>query len=450
MAGAAIGAVTVGLAGGALASGASAAATIRLQTSITPVLQSAAEGTRFAAYTVNVKSAGGTARRTRLTVTTGLPAQWSIFPTYCRLPQDQTAQGQVTPGQAVRLTCTLGEVTGSAKVTMTLQVPAGVRIPSGLGIQAVAKAANAVRPSTASAVVSLRPLAISASAPEGATPSVAGPGPAAGPAVTPGGAAAAPQRTPADSPVLSHSQARPPRSREAPMSAPLSAPGPLGPGGRGGPVQRPLMPPLVPSKSAGPGEPALAAEPWLPTMNPRAPVHAPAIPAAPIAPPPATPALALPQVPDLAQGGGTQGSGTQGDGTQGSGAQESGQVSGGQTIDGQGSGGQEGGGQVGAAQEPDDTAPMSLATGPQLPDGRWSWTRALAVVVVAEAAVLWLAASLGLWRRRLLLGQAVGNGVRNARLLRPAATLVRRAPRLRSRMAARAALMGRRIRSRGE
>jgi hypothetical protein len=49
-----------------------------------------------------------------------------------------------------------------------------------------------------------------------------------------------------------------------------------------------------------------------------------------------------------------------------------------------------------------------------------------------------------------LLGRAVGNGVRNARLLRPAATLLRRAPRLRSRMAQRAALVGRRIRSRGE
>jgi hypothetical protein len=166
-------------------------------------------------------------------------------------------------------------------------------------------------------------------------------------------------------------------------------------------------------------------------MNPRAPVEAPGIPAAPIAPPPATPALALPQVPDVAQeGGGQEGGGQQRAGHQGA--------------------GQEGGTQAGGGQEPDDTAPMSLTTEPQLPDGRWSWTRALAVVVVAEAAVLWLAASLGLWRRRLLLGQAVGHGVRNARLLRPAVALLRRVPRLRSRMADRAALVGRRIRSRGE
>jgi hypothetical protein len=68
--------------------------------------------------------------------------------------------------------------------------------------------------------------------------------------------------------------------------------------------------------------------------------------------------------------------------------------------------------------------------------------------VVAEAAVLWLAASLGLWRRRLLLGQVVGNGVRYARLLRPAATLLRRAPIPRLRLGARTAALGRRLRSR--
>jgi hypothetical protein len=83
-----------------------------------------------------------------------------------------------------------------------------------------------------------------------------------------------------------------------------------------------------------------------------------------------------------------------------------------------------------AGAQPEDTSPLSLTTVPQLSDGQQSWARALAVVVVAEAAVLWLAASLGLWRRRLLLSQAVGNGIRNARLLRPAAALLRRAPRL--------------------
>jgi hypothetical protein len=89
---------------------------------------------------------------------------------------------------------------------------------------------------------------------------------------------------------------------------------------------------------------------------------------------------------------------------------------------------------------------MSLTTVPQLPDGQEPWARALAVVVVAEAAVLWLAASLGLWRRRLLLGQAVGNGVRNARLLRPAAALLRRGPRLGGRSGGRMAVLGRRLR----
>jgi hypothetical protein len=90
-------------------------------------------------------------------------------------------------------------------------------------------------------------------------------------------------------------------------------------------------------------------------------------------------------------------------------------------------------------QVPDDTSQMSLTTMPQTPGGRESWAKALAVVVIAEAAVLWLAASLGLWRRRLLLGQAVGNGARNVLLLRPAVELLRRVPRRRMRLASRRA-----------
>jgi hypothetical protein len=81
---------------------------------------------------------------------------------------------------------------------------------------------------------------------------------------------------------------------------------------------------------------------------------------------------------------------------------------------------------------------------PQTPGGRESWARALAVVVIAEAAVLWLAASLGLWRRRLPLGQTVGNGVRNVLLLRPAAELLRRVPRPRLRLVSRRAASRRR------
>jgi hypothetical protein len=397
---AAIGAVTAGLVGGALTTGAAAAATIRLKTSIAPVLQSSAEGIRFAAYTVTVRSAGGTARDTRLAVTTQLPAQWSIFPANCQAVQGQgteggLSRGQATPDRAARLVCALGEVTGRAKVAMTLQLPAGARVPGGLGIQAVASAANAAGRSTASAAVPLRPLATFASAPEGATPSVAAGGPAAGPGATPGRttqAAAARQRTPAASEVRPQA-----RSREAPFSRSASAQALL-------PAQRPLVPPLVPLKPSELSAPAAPTGPWLPTMNPKAPVRLPKTPHAPSVSSPVTPALAVPQLPAVPQDDGTQ--------------------------------------------TPDDTSPMSLTTVPQVPDGQCSWARALAVVVVAEAAVLWLAASLGLWRRRLLVGQAVGNGVRNARLLRPAAALLRRAPLLRARVTGRAAIVCRRLRLR--
>jgi hypothetical protein len=97
-------------------------------------------------------------------------------------------------------------------------------------------------------------------------------------------------------------------------------------------------------------------------------------------------------------------------------------------------------------QDPDDSSPMSLTTVPEVPVGQGSWARALAVVVVAEATVLWLAASLGLWRRRLLPGR-VGHGARNSRL-RSAAALARWVPYLRSRLAGGAAAPGGRRRSR--
>lgn len=369
--------MTVGLVGGAFATGAVAAATVRLKTSIAPVLQSSVEGIRFAAYTVTVRSAGGTARDTRLAVTTQLPAQWSIFPANC-----QAVPGQATSRQAARLACALGEVTRPAKVTMTLQLPAGARVTGGLGIQAVASAANAFGQSTASAAVRLRPLATFASAPEGATSSVAAGGPAAGP-----GQAKATQSAAAQKPTPAASQVWPQASsHDAPFSRPASARALL-------PPQRPLVPPKRSEASA-----AAAPAPWLPTMNPKARVRPRNVPAAPLVPSPDTLAMAVPQAPVMPQESGTR--------------------------------------------EPDDTSPMSLTTEPRVPDGRWSWAGALAVVVVAEAAVLWLAAGLGLWRHRLLVGQEVGNGGRNARLLRPVAALLRRAPRLRSWMTGRAAIVG--------
>jgi hypothetical protein len=344
-----VGVVTVGSAGGLLVTRAAAEPRIRLTTAIAPVLQSAVGGIRFAAYTITVRSAGGTARGTRLAVTTRLPAQWSVFPANCRSAQLRSAH----------MACALGDVTRAAKVTMTLQVPVRARIPGGLRIQAVTTAANVVTPSTASAAVPLRPLAISASAPHPPTPSV---------------------------PVAQAS-----RSAHAgafrPPQRPLVPP----------PLASPLVPPRTSRQPTGPSTPA-APGPWLPTMNPKA---ASAVPvrSAPLILPPGDSGRVAPQVPA-------------------------------------------------GSRDVDGTPPMSLTTAPEVPEGQEPWARALAVVVVAEAAVLWLAASLSLWRRRLLLGRAAGNGVHNIRLVRPAAALLRRVPRLRSQPGGRAAALSRRLRLR--
>ncbi len=54
-----------------------------------------------------------------------------------------------------------------------------------------------------------------------------------------------------------------------------------------------------------------------------------------------------------------------------------------------------------AASEPPDTSQLSLVTASDVPGGHAAWVKVLGIVVVAEVAVLWLATSLGLWRRRM-------------------------------------------------
>jgi hypothetical protein len=66
-------------------------------------------------------------------------------------------------------------------------------------------------------------------------------------------------------------------------------------------------------------------------------------------------------------------------------------------------------------QAGEDTAPMDLTTVSGVPGDQASWLRVLGVVVVAEVTVLWLAAGLGLWRRRVALTRAIGRMSAGAR-----------------------------------
>jgi hypothetical protein len=58
-----------------------------------------------------------------------------------------------------------------------------------------------------------------------------------------------------------------------------------------------------------------------------------------------------------------------------------------------------------------DTSQLSMITSAEVPGSRASWVRVLGVVVVAEVAVLWLATTLGLWRRRSAVAAAVRAGL---------------------------------------
>ena len=69
---------------------------------------------------------------------------------------------------------------------------------------------------------------------------------------------------------------------------------------------------------------------------------------------------------------------------------------------------------------------MSLVTASDVPGGHAAWAKVLGIVVVAEAAVLWLATSLGIWRRRTAAVQAVAGRHRMRRLAGRIAASVRR------------------------
>jgi len=53
-----------------------------------------------------------------------------------------------------------------------------------------------------------------------------------------------------------------------------------------------------------------------------------------------------------------------------------------------------------------DTSQLSLVTASDVPGSHAAWVKVLGIVVVAEVAVLWLATSLGLWRRRMAAAAA--------------------------------------------
>ena len=63
-----------------------------------------------------------------------------------------------------------------------------------------------------------------------------------------------------------------------------------------------------------------------------------------------------------------------------------------------------------AAASAPDTSQLSLVTATNVPGGHTAWVRVLGIVVAAEAAVLWLATTLGLWRRRMAGAAAAAPG----------------------------------------
>lgn len=324
---------------------------VRLATKIAVLDRSTDGANTITRYSVTVGAEGGTAHDTELEVTTERPAEWHSYVGACKLLEPS----------GLRLLCDLGEVTAPASVQMTIAAPGNAaKDPS---VVAVAGAANAQGQEFAGAAT---PLA--ANRPQKALPD---PMPRAWVDIQP-------------PPVRTHRAVRwGTRPRQAPHARakavpPVQAVPPV----RAVPPQRPAQQPkpqllsqpqpFQPAPQPHPFQP-LAQQPIQlpfqqpPFQQPRQQLEPP-MPFAPAAP--NTGAGLLPQLtPD-----------------------------GGAPLLAPSSLPLTGPARPGAANS--DTSPLSMTTSAEVPGDRASWVKVLGVIVVAEVAVLWLATSLGLWRRR--------------------------------------------------
>lgn len=313
---------------------------VRLATKIAVLDRSTDGANTITRYSVTVGADGGTAHDTELEVTTERPAEWHSYVGACKLLEPS----------GLRLLCDLGEVTAPASVQMTMAAPGdAVQDPS---VVAVAGASNAQSQEFAT----------------GATPLVPG---------RPQKALPAP--VPELPPVQTHRAVqRGTRTRQAPRAVARPAPTRAVP-----PVQA-----VRPQRPAGRPEPQLPVQPQRPQLPVQPQPFPPAPQLHPFQPLAQQPQQQLGSPMPFAPAAPNTGAGLLPQLTPNGGAPLLAPSSLPPTDPAK----------LSAANS--DTSPLSMTTSAAVPGDRASWVKVLGIIVVAEVAVLWLATSLGLWRRR--------------------------------------------------
>jgi hypothetical protein len=363
----------------------SAPADVRLVTSIATTARKARGAEELIDFTVTVRSIGGGAQGVGVDAGIEPAGTWVAPPGGCR-----------TRDHGARLRCELGDVSGRKDLDLAARLPASTGPSAPPVLVTVTTTSSAMAESTtepqaagssASASASMAPSAVPFTAPSKVPRSSASaPCPAAPPSVVPRPVAPRPagsrpatahQTGPSRRPRRPHPVPRAAVPRPAVPSipaipvpaAPPTAPGPSVPG--------PSVPgPSVPGPSVpGPSAPALAPMPSLPGEPPAASGDAAGPGAVRPAPSSSPPDLSL-VLPDLA-------------GPAPSGAASP------------------------SGEDPASIDPpqMSIVRADPVAGSRRAWVTVLAITIVFETAVLWLAACLSLWRRRAALTRAASSGL---------------------------------------
>ncbi|WP_153533615.1 hypothetical protein [Actinomadura macrotermitis] len=366
-------------------------AAVRLAATIAYAGRRTGGGDEVVTYDVGVRPAGGVARSARLLLMAARPLTWDFAPADCAAQNDD-----------MPLHCDLGDLRGTRRLRVSLRVPGDRRISDTAGISDTGRARKVARGRQAPCVT------IVAKADNVPQESVAG---ATLPVVGP-----PPGRPPAEQPAAEKPKGPPGGKAKSPAAQPKTAAGdPAVPETL---PKAPAMPPKAPvampkSSAAEPGTPPArppSAKADAPAVRPRqeAGKHTAKAPAAPPVastprpvpvPPPAGTAPPLPEPPPLPTS-----------------APPLPPMDAPSTSPG------------GAAVRPPLTAlppAPPAARGDQMTlispsgtdaGGGTDWAVVLSITIAAEVALLWFAACLGLWRRRMALARtrtaASGRGSR--------------------------------------
>jgi hypothetical protein len=353
---------------------------VRLIASVVPTGRQATGAGELIGYTVTVRALGGTAHGVSVEAMAGLAATWIVAPAGCRVN-----------GDGGRLRCDLGDLSGRVDLDLVAHVPAAtepsvtVTTASGTPTETITSSATATppagpRPESPSPTTFPRP---------SMTPSVVpltAPRPAASTLLPSTLLPSAPRPS---APRLAPPRSAPPRSTAVPASPRLGRR--AVPGRAGGRRPAASVPRMEPPRHAAPAP-----------MAPNAPADpdAPSGLDAPAAPSERVPEPILPPSPPTAAGSDA-----------------------GRTPDPETSdlslwlptleATSPPGATLQSSKDANAVDPpqFSIVRADPVAGSRRAWVTVLGVTIVFETAVLWVAACLSLWRRRLALTRAASHGL---------------------------------------